>query len=89
MENLYYCKKVKNIKNDEMLTKLYSANLWNLKIVLSMASGTKEKLMRMNNIMLNTEKGSSTIIRPVRKGKSFGGNQTMVRRTSIRQFKNN
>lgn len=71
MENLYYCKKVKNIKNDEMLTKLYSANLWNLKIVLSMASGTKEKLMRMNNIMLNTEKGSSTIIRPVRKGKAL------------------
>ena len=71
MENLYYCKKVKNIKNDEMLTKLYSANLWNLKIVLSMASGTKEKLMRMNNIMLNTEKGSSTIIRPGEKEKAL------------------
>ncbi|MBQ9229779.1 MAG: hypothetical protein IJ190_01230 [Prevotella sp.] len=64
MENLFYRKKINNVRNEELLTKIYKANLWNLKIVLSMASGTKEKLERMNSIILNPEKEISTTIRP-------------------------
>ncbi len=70
MENLYYRQKKHQINNDELLTKLYMANLWNLKIVLSMASGTKEKLERMNSIILNPEEDTSATIKSGEKEKA-------------------
>lgn len=63
MENLYSRQKRNQVNNEELLTKLYMANLWNLKIVLSMASGTKDKLERMNSI-INSEKEATSTIRP-------------------------
>lgn len=71
MENLYYRQKKNKVKNEELMIKLYQANLWNLKIVLSMASGTKEKLDRMNNIILNDGNDSTTTIRPGEKEKAI------------------
>ena len=71
MENMFYRQKKNQVNNQAFLMKLYSANLWNLKIVLSMASGTKDKLDKMSNIILKAYSDSDKIIRPGEKEKAM------------------
>lgn len=62
LENLFYRQKRNpNMKCSDILLKLYQANLWNLKIVLSLASGTKEKLERLKNTVLKSSEDTSAV----------------------------
>jgi hypothetical protein len=62
MENLYL-KHSLNQKHTSLIKKIHESILFNLKIVLAIASGTKERMERINRIMSENNNSSSMFVR--------------------------
>lgn len=62
MENLYY-KHSQNQRHASLIRKVHESILFNLKIVLAIASGTKERMERVNRIMSEANDSSSLFVR--------------------------
>lgn len=62
MENVYNKHKLNNL-NSNLLRSIYSTLLCNLKIVMAIAAGTKDRLDKVNRIMSRKHDGNGMIIR--------------------------